>query len=134
MDNLDSNRRRSSRCTNRKEIGMRYLLLLADEPAAVDALPQDERMQIVRAHLGLIDELQDEGRLITSAALDPARATVVSPPGNPIVTDGPFAETKEVLGSFYVVEAGSDDEARQIAARMPVSPGLTVLIVPAVEV
>jgi hypothetical protein len=91
-------------------------------------------MQIVRAHLGLIEELQDEGRLITSAALDPARATVVSPPGNPIVTDGPFAETKEVLGSFYVVEAGSDDEARQIAARMPVSPGLTVLIVPAVEV
>jgi hypothetical protein len=50
------------------------------------------------------------------------------------VTDGPFAETKEVLGSFYVVEAGSDDEARQIAAWMPVSPGLTVLIVPAVEV
>jgi hypothetical protein len=113
---------------------MRYLLLLADEPAAVGALSRDERMQIVRAHLGVIENLQDEGRLLTSAALDTARATVVAPPATSVVTDGPFAETKEVLGSFYVVEAGSDDEAREIAARMPVSPGLRVLVVPAVDV
>lgn len=113
---------------------MRYLLLLADEPAAVAALSRDERMQIVHAHLAMIEALQNEGRLITSAALDPARASVVAPPADSIVTDGPFAETKEALGSFYFVEADSDDEARQIAARIPLSPGLRVLVVPTVEV
>ena len=113
---------------------MRYLLLLADEPAAVAALSGDERMQIVRAHLAMIEALQGEGRLITSAALDPSCASVVAPPATSVVTDGPFAETKEVLGSFYVVEAGGDDEAREIAARMPVVAGLRVLVVPAVEV
>ena len=113
---------------------MRYLLLLADDPSAVDALSQNERMQIVQAHLGMIEALHDEGRLVTSAALDPARASVLAPPEAGIVTDGPFAETKEVLGSFYVIEAASDDQARQITARLPVSPGLRVLVVPAVEV
>jgi len=113
---------------------MRYLILLADEPAAVDALSQNERMQIVQAHLGMIEELRGEGRLVTSAALNPARASVLAPPEASIVTDGPFAETKEVLGSFYVIEAAGDDEARDIAARLPVSPGLRVLVVPAAEV
>jgi hypothetical protein len=82
----------------------------------------------------LIDELQAEGRLVRSAALDPARATVVAPPAWELETDSPFTETKEVLGSFYVINAGSDGEARQIAARMPVSPGLRVLVRPLVDV
>jgi hypothetical protein len=113
---------------------MRHLLLLADEPAAIDALSQEERMQIVQAHLRMIEELREEGRLVTSAALDPARASVLAPPKASLVTAGPFAETKEAIGSFYVIEAASDEEARQIAARLPVSPGLRVLVVPAVEV
>ncbi|HSJ49755.1 MAG TPA: YciI family protein [Actinomycetota bacterium] len=113
---------------------MRYLLLLADEPGADDVLSPDQKMRIARAHLALVEELRGDGRLVASAALDPAGAGVVAPPSADVVADGPFAETKEVLGSFYVVEADDDDHARALAARMPPSPGLRVLVIRTADV
>jgi hypothetical protein len=113
---------------------VRYLLLLAGEPGGDDALSSEEKMGIVRAHLALAEQLRAEGRLVSSAALDPTGANVVAPPAAAVASDGPFAETKEVLGSFYVVEADDDDQARAIAARMPPSPGLRVLVLRTVEV
>jgi hypothetical protein len=53
-------------------------------------------------------------------------AAVVRPGERPFVTDGPFAETKEAVGGFYVVECGSRDEALEFAARVPQSPGVAV--------
>jgi len=53
-------------------------------------------------------------------------AAVVRPGDPPLVTDGPFAETKEGLGGFYVVDCASRDEALELAAQVPQSPGVAV--------
>lgn len=113
---------------------MGYLLLLAGDPAAEDSLLGEDRRRIVEAHLALVEEQRRAGRLVAAAALDPAGAHVVAPAETGIATDGVFAETKEVLGSFYVVDVEDVEEARALAARMPASPGLRVLLVPAVDV
>jgi hypothetical protein len=112
---------------------VRYLLLLADEPGVVDAMAPEERRRIVEAHMELVEQLRSEGRLVFSAALDPDRAVVLSHDAA-ISTDGPFAETKEVLGGFYVIDVASEDEARSVEARLPRSSGMRVLLVPVVDV
>ena len=98
---------------------MRYLLLLYGDPEAEAALSPEERRAIVDAHLELGRELGERGVLVQAQAL-----------GERLATDGPFAETKEQLGSFYVVDCESDDEALSVAARLPASPGLRVEVLP----
>jgi len=53
-------------------------------------------------------------------------AVTVRPGDKPFVTDGPFAETKEAVGAFYVVDCDGRDDALDLAARVPASPGLAV--------
>jgi hypothetical protein len=91
---------------------MRYLLLLWDDEPAVDALSAEERRAIVEQHLAY------------SARLREAGALVLGEPVGTALIDGPFAETKEQIGGFYVLECGSDDEARRWAEQVPESPGL----------
>jgi hypothetical protein len=72
-------------------------------------------------HLDYDAQLQARGKLVASEALQPAEtATVVRMRRNKLsVTDGPFAETSEQLGGFYLVEADSEEEALQLAAGIP---------------
>jgi hypothetical protein len=101
---------------------MRYLLLLYGNEEAEAALGADGRRAIVAEHMAFARGLATSGALVTSGALGPP------------VTDGPFAETKEQLGGFYVVDCAGEDEARELAARVPRSPGLVVEIRPVVGV
>jgi hypothetical protein len=115
----------------------RYLLLLHGDESAEDELSADERRTIVEKHLGLVRELTAAGKLVSSEALHhSSRTKVVRPDGNGggVVTDGPFAETKEVVGGFYVLECADDAEAVAWARRMPVGPGLVVEVRPVAEV
>ena len=106
----------------------RYLLLLHGDERGELALTDEERRAIVDGHRELIGELAAARTLVASEALtDSSRARVVR---NGSVTDGPFAETKEVVGGFYVVECASDDEAVAVAKRIPASPGLAVEVRP----
>jgi hypothetical protein len=110
----------------------RYLLLLHGDEPAEERLTDDEKRTIVEAHLALIKELSAQGKLVSSEALThSSRAKVVR---NGSVTDGPFAETKEVVGGFYVLECADDDEAVEWAKRMPTGPSLAVEIRPVAEV
>jgi hypothetical protein len=59
---------------------------------------------------------------------------VVQPGERPLVTDGPFAETKEGVGGFYVVECASRDEALELAAKVPPSPGALVEVLSIADV
>ena len=93
---------------------MRYLLLLWGDSEAEAALPADERRAIVERHRAYSARLRDAG------------AMVLGEPVGPALIDGPFAETKEQVGGFYVIECASGDEARQWAAQVPESPGLAV--------
>ena len=69
--------------------------------------------------------LRERGAHVLGEALT-GDAVTVRPGDTPIVTDGPFAETKEAVGGFYVVDCASRDEAIELAGRVPQSPGVAV--------
>lgn len=101
---------------------MQYLLLIYSvDPAIWFALSEEEREGLTPAHLEFGDDLDRSGELVSSAALsDPARSMTVHREGErPVVTDGPFAEAKEQLTGFYLLDCGSEERAIEIAARAP---------------
>jgi hypothetical protein len=109
---------------------VRYLLLLYGDPEGEAALTPDERRVIVDAHRALGAELGDRGVLVEAEALAAPVATVRMGDGRATVTDGPFAETKEQLGSFYLLECDDVEQAIGYARRIPESPGLAVEVIP----
>ena len=104
---------------------MRYLFLLYGDPAGEVDLAAEQRRVIVEGHIALGRELAAAGTLHLAEALGDG-VRVLRPDGT--VTDGPFAETKEQVGSVYVVDCAGADKALALARRMPSSPGLTVEI------
>ncbi len=97
---------------------MRYALLIAERPGAYDGLTGAEREAITAEYLAL----RADPRVVGGERLAPSEtATTVRAPGGGAVllTDGPFAETKEVFGGFYLLEAADLDEALELAERIP---------------
>ena len=106
---------------------MRFLFLLHGDAETEAALPREERVRIVEEHMAYTKMLRDLGVYVSGEALDdPRSSVVVRPREKPLVTDGPFAETKEAVGGFYVVDVESRDQAVQLAGKVPISPGLAV--------
>jgi hypothetical protein len=103
---------------------MKYLLMICNEEKAWDALPAAEQERVINEHLAFADDLRRRGHYLAGEALQPiATATTVRVQrGKLVTTDGPFAETKEQLGGFYLVEARDLNEAIQLAGRVPM-PG-----------
>ena len=87
----------------------------------LDAMPAGEMQALVDAALDYDDEIRRSGHYIVSNALQRARtARIVRVHGGMVsTTDGPFAETKEQLGGFFLVEAKDMDEAVALASRFP---------------
>ena len=106
---------------------MRYLFLLWGDEAAELALPGAERQAIVESHMAFSRTIRDEGRTVTGEPLGPSRNGLVVR-RNGSVTDGPYLETKEQLGGFYVIECRDGADATAVAGRIPSSPGLTIEI------
>ncbi|MGH9382018.1 MAG: YciI family protein [Thermoanaerobaculia bacterium] len=100
---------------------MRYLLLIYGEESGWQNLGEEELGPILDDYWALDDALRESGNYLASEPLQPtATATSVRVrEGKTVITDGPFAETKEQLGGFYMVEASDVDEAIAIAARIP---------------
>jgi hypothetical protein len=114
---------------------MRFLFLIHGDREAEAALSPDERRAIVGEHIAYASMLRERGVHVHGEALDdPSTAAVVWPGEKPIVTDGPFAETKESVGGFYVVEVASREEAVDLAGRVPQSPGVAVEVLPITDV
>jgi len=112
---------------------MKYMLLVyLDETV----LTQTERDQCYIESAQLARDLNANGNYLAASPLHPiATATSVRVrDGKPLVTDGPFAETREQLGGYYVVNAGDLDEAIGIAARIPVARKGTIEIRPVMEI
>ena len=99
---------------------MRYLLLIYEEPPATPPT-EEEWAAMMPAYNAFGEWLQERGWGLGGEALqDVATATTVSVrDGRRIVTDGPFAETKEHLGGYYLIDAPSLDDAIEAAARIP---------------
>jgi hypothetical protein len=104
---------------------VRYLFLLYGDPAGEADLTPEQRRAVVDGHVALGRELAAAGTLRLAEALGD-RVRLLQADGT--VTDGPYAETKEQLGSVYVVDCADAAAALALARRMPASPGLTVEI------
>jgi len=100
---------------------MQYLLMCCFEEARWEAFPESEHARIMDEYGKLIHELKRSGRLLGGAKLDgcASAVTVREKNGKTVVTDGPFAETKEQLGGYHLIECQDRDEAIAIARRIP---------------
>jgi len=116
----------------RKEEPMRYLLLIyTDEKTWAEG----EREQCFAESTALTHELHKQGKYLSASPLHPvATATSVRVrQGKRQVTDGPFAETREQLGGFFLIDAANLDEAIDIAGRIPGAKKGTVEVRPVLE-
>ena len=100
---------------------MQYLLLIYDTEAEWNAVSEADRQKMYGQYGELTQDLQKNGKLKSANQLQPisSAATVRIRNGKKTITDGPFAETKEQLGGYYLVEAKDREEALAIAARIP---------------
>ena len=100
---------------------MKFMFTIYHDPKVMDALPEKEMQALVDSAIEYSEELERSGHYIVSNALqrsDTARIIRVQA-GKTSTTVGPFAETKEQLGGFFLIEAKDMDEACAIAARFP---------------
>jgi hypothetical protein len=112
---------------------MRYMLLVyLDE----NALTEAKRAECYEESAQLARDLHSSGQYLDASPLHPtSTATSVRVrDGKPLVTDGPFAETREQLGGYYLVDAKDLDEAIRIAARIPVARVGTIEVRPVMEI
>lgn len=100
---------------------MKYLCIAYEEERQLNELSEADWQALRRETLDYVEGLRRSGRLIVTHALQSARtaSTVRVRGGKLNVTDGPFAETKEQIGGFFLVEASDLDEAIEMAAKWP---------------
>lgn len=100
---------------------MKFLMLVYTDDALIQALPPGEFDRMMRECLLHADELRAEGKLLDSQQLEvPRSGRSIRKRGEKVsVLDGPFAETKEILGGFNLIEAADLDEAVRIAETFP---------------
>jgi hypothetical protein len=100
---------------------MQFLLLVYNDPEMAGALPEGRYDTMMHDCFVHADELRAQGKLLQSQQLEPAEGakSVRIRKGKTSVTDGPFAETRELLGGFNLIEAADIDEAVRIAAEFP---------------
>jgi hypothetical protein len=100
---------------------MQYMLMCCFDEDRWTRLPEAQKGTIMREYDELIQAIEASGRLRGSVKLQPSSTstTVRGKNGHTVITDGPFAETKEQLGGYHLVECKDLDEALAIAARIP---------------
>ena len=100
---------------------MRYVCLIYDEEQRMSTLPKAEADAFMGEYFSFTNDIQEKGSYVAGEALHPVNTatTLRMRNGKLSTTDGPFAETKEQLGGFYLIEARDLNEALQIAARIP---------------
>jgi hypothetical protein len=113
---------------------MKYMLLIYFSEQA--GLSETERQECYAESTQLAQQLQASGQYLAANPLHPtAMATSVRVrDGKRIVTDGPFAETREQLGGYFLIEANNLDEAIGIAGRIPMARKGTVEVRPVIEI
>ena len=100
---------------------MQYMLLIYNPPGDWESLPAEQRQAISAEYATFTEELRESGKLVGGDALQPiSTATSIRVrDGETLTTDGPFAETKEVLGGYYLIDVDTIDEALEWGARIP---------------
>jgi hypothetical protein len=103
---------------------MQFLLLCCVEEKRWSEIPEGQRGQIMKDYGDWIRGLDHSGQHLAGAQLQSISSakTIRSNSGKPFITDGPFAETKEQLGGYHLIECSDFDEAMAIAQRIPTIP------------
>jgi hypothetical protein len=114
---------------------MKYMLLIYHDEQVWNRHTEAERQQIYGEYRQLIQKLQSSGQYLAGDQLQPTTtaSTVRIREGKQIVTDGPFAETREQIGGFFMIDARDLDEATNIAAQIPSARMGSIEIRPVVE-
>jgi hypothetical protein len=118
---------------------MKYLILIQSNPRSLavwETLTQQQRIDFGVGHLRLSEEMHEAGVLVAGEGLgDPALATQVSVrDGRTITSDGPYAEAKEHLAGFYLIDVADADEAVTWAAKVPDAAYTQVEVRPTLDV
>jgi hypothetical protein len=115
---------------------MKYMLLIYEEEKGWMHLPEAELQQIMGEYRQFTQQIKASGQYLDGAQLQPTSAatSVRLRNGRRMVTDGPFAETREQLGGYYLIDAGNLDEAISLAAQIPAARTGTVEVRPLMEV
>jgi len=102
---------------------MKFLCVVFVDEKKMAALSKSEGQMLDDASVGYDQSLRKSGHLLAAQALEPVRSavTVKVRNGKAMVTDGPFAETKEQVGGFLLIEAKDRDEAIELAKQVPVA-------------
>ncbi len=100
---------------------MRYLCLIYENEKAWESKPQAELEGIMGEYFAFTEDIRSNGKLVAGEALQPTptATTVRVRNGKISTTDGPYAETKEQLGGFYLIDAKDLNDAIQVAAKIP---------------
>ena len=114
---------------------MQYMLLIYGEENGWESLSEEERGQIFQAYGTFTKELQDSGAMVAGDALQPTQmaTTVRVKNDETLTTDGPFAETKELIGGLFLIELPDLDEAIRLAARIPAARHGSIEIRPVLQ-
>ncbi len=116
-------------------VPVKYMLMIYSSPESWAGLSAEQRDGLTRAHNELTQELREQGLLVSAAGLaDPITSRTVSVRDDATTTtDGPYAEAKEHLAGFYLVECEDIDQAIGYAARMPDAEYVAVEVRPVME-
>lgn len=114
---------------------MQYMLLIYDAEQTLAAMTKEAAASFMQAYLTFTQELRDSGHHVAGDALQSVRTatTLRTRDNKTTTTDGPFAETREQLGGYYIIEAKNLDEALKIAARVPSAKTGSIEVRPLVE-
>lgn len=114
---------------------MKYMLLIYQDEQSWSSVNEAERQQIYADYGALVGQLQASGQFVSGSELQPitTATSLRVRDGKELITDGPFAETHEQLGGYFLIEAENLDEATKIAARIPSAKTGTIEIRPLAE-
>ncbi len=114
---------------------MKYLCLIYNEEAKFGSMPKPERDALRGDYFAFTDDIRRSGHYLGANELQPTKSatTIRIRNGRMSATDGPFAETKEQLGGYYLIEAKDLNEAIQVASRIPSAAVGTIEVRPVRE-
>jgi hypothetical protein len=110
------------------------MLLIYDDESVWTTMPEEEQKSVMDEYFAYTEALKSSGKYVAADALQPTNTakSVRVRDGEEATTDGPFAETKEVLGGYYLVDVDSEEEAIEWAAKIPSARFGTIEIRPIV--
>jgi hypothetical protein len=114
---------------------MKYVLLTYNDEKAAANMPKETMQVVMGEYAAYTQQIQQSGARLAGEALQPTStaSTVRVRDGKTLTTHGPFAETKEQLGGFYLIEASNLDEAIEWAAKCPAAKAGSVEVRPVIE-